>query len=424
MCPQYDIGLEEAISKMLDNLSPLAPICLPVDKVGGLVAAENCIARADCPSASTSLKDGYAVVAADLKHASQDKPVKLKVCGTSIAGDSTEKKVTSGSAAKIMTGARIPNGADAVIANEFTSEINDWVLCFRDTGQGRNILVQGYDVIKGKPVVSRGEILPPARTGLLAAAGISTLQVYPRPRIGILATGDELVSPGRRLRPGQLYASNLVTLRSWLSHFHMEVEAEIVGDQAQKLSTTVKSMLEHVDVLITSGGAWKSERDLTIRVLEELGGRIIFHRVRIGPGKAAALILLNGKTVFCLPGGPPSNETAFLQIVLPGLFRLAGRCPVVFENRKAILTKRVGGQKDWTQFFYAVAEERDGELFVRPLEKKSRLQCQANANALIKVPEGVEQLEPQQKIQVQILNVTPIPSLPESDSDSYPEGSL
>jgi len=151
---------------------------------------------------------------------------------------------------------------------------------------------------------------------------------------------------------------------------------------------------------------------LTIKVLEEMGGRIVFHRVRIGPGKAAALILLNGKTVFCLPGGPPSNEMAFLQIVLPGLFHLAGEPHVPFENRKATLTKRVGGQKDWTQFFYAVAEQRYGEWFVRPLEMKSRLQCQANANALIKVPEGVEQLEPQRQIQVQILDIIPILSHP------------
>ena len=406
MCAEYDIGLEEALSKTLDQLTPLAPVCLPVDEVGGLVAAENCIAGADCPSAPTSLKDGYAVVAADLENASQDRPVKLKVCGTSVAGGSTEMKVTSGAAAKIMTGARIPDGADAVIANEFTKEGDGWVLCWRDSGPGRNILVQGYDVTKGIPVASCGEVLAPAKTGLLAAGGISALRVHPRPRIGILATGDELVSPSKPLRPGQLYASNLVTLQSWLSHFHMEAEAAVVDDQTQNLSRTAKSMLERVDVLITSGGAWKSDRDLTIKVLEEMGGRIVFHRVRMGPGKAAALILLNGKTVFCLPGGPPSNEMAFLQIVLPGLFHLAGRPPVPFENRKATLTKRVGGQKDWTQFFYAVAEQRYEEWFVRPLEMKSRLQCQANANALIKVPEGVEQLEPQRQIQVQILDMT------------------
>ncbi|MHC4436881.1 MAG: molybdopterin molybdotransferase MoeA [Planctomycetota bacterium] len=412
MCTEYDIGFEEALSKTIDQLTPLAPVCLPVDEVGGLVAAENCIAKTDCPSVSTSLKDGYAVVATDLKDASQDRPVKLRICGTSVAGGSTKMKVTSGATAKIMTGARIPDGADAVIANEFTREENGWVLCCRDSDPGRNILVQGFDVTKGIPLASRGEVLAPAKTGLLAAGGISALRVHPQPRIGIMATGDELVSPSKPLRPGQLYASNLVTLRSWLSHFHMQVEAAVVGDQKQNLFRTAESMLESVDVLITSGGAWKSDRDLTIKVLEDMGGSIIFHRVRMGPGKAVALILLNDKTVFCLPGGPPSNEMAFLQVVLPGLFQLAGRIPVPFEDRKATLAKKVGGQKNWTQFFYAMAEQRFGELFVRPLEIESRLQCQANANALIKVPEGVERLEAQKQIHVQILDIIPILSHP------------
>jgi molybdopterin molybdotransferase len=184
----------------------------------------------------------------------------------------------------------------------------------------------------------------------------------------------------------------------------MEAEVAIVGDQTENLSRAAESMLENVDVLITSGGAWKSERDLTIKVLKEMGGDIIFHRLRMGPGKAVALIILNNKTVFCLPGGPPSNEMAFLQIALPGLFHLAGKLPVPFEHRTATLTKTVGGDKDWTQFFYAVIDENGGQWSVSPLEMKSRLRSQANANALIKVPEGLEQLEQKKHIQVQVLH--------------------
>jgi molybdopterin molybdotransferase len=403
MCAEYDIGLEEALSRVLDHLTPLAPVYLPVDEVGGLVAAEDCLAKADCPSVPTSLKDGYAVVWSDLENASEDRPVKLKVCGTSVAGGSSEIAVTPGAAVKIMTGARIPDGADAVIAEEFTREKDGWVSCLRDLDPRRNIIERGYDVAVGEPVASRGEVLTPARTGLLAAGGISTVRVHPRPRVGILATGDELVSPGEPLRPGQLYASNLVTLLSWLKHFHIEAEVALVGDQADSLAKAAERMLEHVDVLITSGGAWKSDRDLTIKVIQDMGGQVVFHRVRMGPGKAVALVLLNNKTVFCLPGGPPSNEIAFLQIALPGLLRLAGRSPVPFEYAEATLTKTVTGQKDWTQFFYAVIEENGGQWFVRPLEMKSRLRSQANANALIKIPEGIEQLEGHRQIQVQVL---------------------
>jgi molybdopterin molybdotransferase len=403
MCTEYDVGLEKALSKMLDKLTPLTPVYLPVDEVGGLVAAGDCVAAVNCPSAPTSLKDGYAVVSTDLENASEERPVKLTVCGRAVAGGDIEAAVESGTAVKIMTGARIPCGADAVIADEFTREKDGSVLCWRDAGPGRNMIEQGYDVIKGKPVASRGEVLTPARTGLLAAAGISAVQVHPRPRIGIIATGDEVVSPGKPLKPGQLYASNLVTLLSWLRHFRMKAEVAVVGDQREDLSRTVEHMFERVDVLITSGGAWKSDRDLTVKVLEEMGGDVVFHRVRIGPGKAVALILLNDKTAFCLPGGPPSNEIAFLQIALPGLFRLAGRSPDPFEHKTATLTKTVGGEKDWTQFIYATTEENDGQWFVSPLRMKSRLQSQANANALIKVPEGLEQLQQETQITVQVL---------------------
>ncbi|MFH1716232.1 MAG: gephyrin-like molybdotransferase Glp [Planctomycetota bacterium] len=400
---KYDIGLEQALSMMSDRLAPLAARNVPVAEAGGLVATEDVVAQVDCPSASASSRDGYAVISADLERACEDQPVKLKVCGVSVAGGDNPVAVEPGTAVKIMTGARIPPGADAVIAVEYSREQDGWVSCGRDTEPGRNIIEQGYDVLKGKPVAWRGEILTPARTGLLAAGGISEVRVHPRPRVGIVATGDELVSPGEPLRPGQLYASNLVTLFSWLRHFRMAAEVEVVGDRSEDLAAKIESLLEHADVLLTSGGAWKSERDLTVKVLKELGGEVVFHRLRMGPGKAVALVLLNGKTVFCLPGGPPSNEMAFLQIALPGLLWLAGKPPVPFEYRTAILTKTVGGQKDWTQFHYAAVEEREGQWFVSPLEKENRLQCQAKANALIKVPEGIEQLKQNKQIKVQVL---------------------
>ena len=401
MGAQYDIGFEQALSITLDRLTPLAAVSLPVNEAVGLVAAENCLAEADCPSAPTSAKDGYAVVWSDVEKASQERPVKLKVCGTSVAGGSSQMTVASGTAVKIMTGARIPDGADAVIADESAREEDGWVSCFRDSR--RNIIERGYDVAKGDVVASRGEILTPARTGLLAAAGISVVRVYPMPRVGVLATGDELVSPGEPLKAGQLYASNLVTLISWLRHFRMEAEVAIVADEADTLAKAATRMLERFDVLLTSGGAWKSDRDLTIKVLQEMGGEVVFHRVRMGPGKAVALILLDNKTVFCLPGGPPSNEIAFLQIALPGLLHLGGRPLVPFESAEATLTKTLRGQKDWTQFFYATLEQENGQWFVRPVETKSRLQSQANANALIKIPEGIEQLEEHRQIEVQVL---------------------
>ncbi len=400
---KYDIGLEQALSRTLERLTALPPIDIEIDKVEGLAVAENCIATVDCPSASVSMKDGYAVVSADMQKASQNRPVKLKVTGSVFAGSQEGKSVISGTAIKIMTGAKIPQGADAVISSEFTEKKNDGILCYRDTGCGRNILKKGHDVKKGDRIACPGEILMPAKTGLIAAGGIHSVRVHPLPRVGIIAIGDEVVKLGELLKEGQLYASNIVTLTSWLKHFHISAQISIVPDHTEKIRSTIESMLQNADVIITSGGVWKSERDLTVKTFQDMGGEVIFHRVRMGPGKAVAAILLNGKIAFCLPGGPPSNEMAFLQIVLPALLHLAGREPSPFEYKTATLTATVRGDSNWTQFFYARSGQNNGQLFVRPLEMKSRLQSQANANAIIKIPQGVEQLEKTQQIQIQIL---------------------
>ncbi len=403
MPSKYDVGFEQALSLTLDRLLPLEVIDIPIDKACGFAVAEDCHAIVDCPSATTSLKDGYAVVSADVNEASKENTVKLQLLGMLSAGDDSTFIVEPGKTVKVMTGASIPQNADAVVAIEFTSESGDNGLFFRDAPVGKNILTRGSDVAKGGLIATQGDILSPAMTGLLAAGGIHSVRVYARPKVGIIATGDEVVAPGKPIRPGQLYASNLVTLLSWLQHFRMETEAAVVPDEKDKIRNAMEGLLEKVDVLLTSGGAWKSERDLTTGVLMEMGGEVVFHRVRLGPGKAAALILVNGKVVLCLPGGPPSNEMAFLQIALPGLLKMAGKDPVPFEARTAVLSASVGGDITWTQFFQARLEKKDGRLYAHPLKLKSRLQSQATADALIKVPEGVEQLNKGDEVEVKVL---------------------
>jgi molybdopterin molybdotransferase len=304
-----------------------------------------------------------------------------------------------------MTGARIPYNANAVVSAEFTEKEDGRAVFYRGADPGKNILECGSDVAKGRTIVAEGNIIAPAMTGLLAAGGISTVCVYPFPRVGVISTGDEIIAPGLPIRTGQLYASNMVTLLSWLRRFRMETEIAVVPDQADKIHETMEGMLEEVDVLLTSGGAWKSERDLTTGVLMEMGGEVVFHRVRLGPGKAVALIMLDGKIVFCLPGGPPSNEMAFLQIALPGLLHMTGKLPKPFGFKKARLATSVGGDITWTQFFQAKLERKEGYFVAHPLKMKSRLQSQAAANALIKVPEGLESLNKGDEIEVQQLGM-------------------
>ncbi|SPD75374.1 Molybdenum cofactor synthesis domain protein [uncultured Desulfobacterium sp.] len=403
MIDRYDIGLEKAISITFDRLSPNRPAEVPVDRACGLVAAEDSYALVDCPSSTASLKDGYAVISDELKDAAIDHPVRLRVLGMLGAGDNSDLVLTTGTAIKVMTGASIPEGSDAVVSDEFTREECGWVLCFRDAGPGKNILARGSDVEKESRIKIKGQVLNPAMTGLLAAAGISSIRVYPKPRVGVVATGSEIVAPGNQLGPGQLYASNMVTLVSWLRRFGMEAESRVLPDNEDQIRAAIEAMLTKVDVLLTSGGAWKSERDLTTKILIEMGGELAFHRVRLGPGKAVALIIIADKVVFCLPGGPPSNEMAFLQIALPGLLYMSGRDQEPFEYRRAILSSPIEGDITWTQFYQGRLEERGRQLFVHPIKMKSRLMSQAIADALIGLPEGVDHFSEGDEVAVQVL---------------------
>ncbi len=322
----------------------------------------------------------------------------------SAAGDNIAGPVEPGLAIKVLTGALLPQGADAVIAVEFTREQANQVLCFKNAEPGRNVLFRGTDVETGELVVSKGEMLTPALTGLLAAGGVHQVSVFPKPRVAIVATGDEVVAPGHALKSGQVYASNIVTLNSWLRHFGIQGKSRVVKDNSKEIRRTFTSILSDADALLTSGGAWKSERDLTVRVLDEMGWELIFHRVRIGPGKAVAMGMLDGKPVFCLPGGPPSNEMAFLQLALPGILQIAGRSPIPFGIKKVRLASRVGGDPTWTQFYQAILERRGEEWWGVPLQMKSRIQSQARAEALIKLPEGVDRIEAGDMIEVQVLS--------------------
>ncbi|MCF8146415.1 MAG: molybdopterin molybdotransferase MoeA [Deltaproteobacteria bacterium] len=398
-----DIGLKEALSITLGTVKQVPPVTLPVEEVCGRVAAEDLFAVVDSPSATASLRDGYAVISKDIEGATKSHPVRLEMAGTSTAGDVTDRVIQPGAALKVLTGARLPGGADAVIAVEYAREEGDHVVCFRDAPAGRNVLFQGADVAIGKRLAGKGEVLTPGLTGLLAAGGISHARVIQMPRVGLVATGDEVVAPGRVLEPGQLYASNLVTLHSWLRQFRAEAKTDVARDDPDMIREAFSAMLQWADVLLTSGGAWKSERDLTVRVLEEMGCRVMFHRIRMGPGKAVAFGMIREKAVFCLPGGPPSNEMAFLQIALPGILQMGGRPPSPFQIKQMRIAETVGGTVDWTQFLHAVLERRGNEWWAVPQRLRSRLQSQARAEALIRVPEGVGELKAGEMAEVQML---------------------
>jgi len=229
-----------------------------------------------------------------------------------------------GQAVRILSGAPIPAGAQAVVAEEFTHQEGAQLFVFNNAEPGRNVLKKGEDVKQGDFLVGEGSLLTPGIVGFLASAGYMEIPVVRSPRVGIIATGDEVVAPGKPLPEGKLYASNLVTLAAWCHKYGFAVETDVLPDDEDVLRKGLRKALERYDAVITTGGAWTGDRDFVKSVLVDMGWKMEYHHIRMGPGKAVGFGMLGRKPVFILPGGPPSNHIAFLQLGLPGLKRLAG----------------------------------------------------------------------------------------------------
>ncbi len=402
------IGYEEALNLVNKNLKPLPPQKIPALYATGYVLAAEVRALVNVPQEDVSLKDGYAVRAKDISEASPEKPVALKLMGEISAGERKDFTLGPNTCVRVTAGALLPKGADAVLAEEFARKEGSVILALADAPPGKNILPRGTDVLAGEVLLPRGQKLTPLEVGLLAAAGVEEILVYPKPRIFLLATGDEVVAPGHPLKRGELYASNLVTLSAWCSQFGLPWVSRVVKDEAKLLEQTVEEFLSGPwEVLITSGGAWRGPKDLIVKVLERFGWQKIFHRVRMGPGKAVAFGLLKEKVVFCLPGGPPSNQMAFLNLALPGVLLLTGNQGPPFPETLVKLSQDVGGQKDWTQFLLGELKREGETLLFKPLKPKSRLSYLAQGEALIRVPEGEEKIRAGAMVCARLLKMMP-----------------
>jgi molybdopterin molybdotransferase len=398
------IGLEKALSITLDHTKPLAVERIELAESTDHVAASDLYALVDAPSMDSSLKDGYAVVSHEVADATPEMPVRLKLAGLLAPGGKKDIYLKLGTTVRVLTGARIPTGADAVVSEEFVKPEGDDILVMNFAEPGRNILRRGSDVEFRKCIIKHGQQISPGIIGLIAAAGHSMVPVFKNPAVAIVGTGDEIVAPGEPLAEGKLYASNITTINAWCKRYGMKTYMTIVHDDFETLTSTLKTISADVDAVITSGGAWTGDRDMVAQVFEGLGWQQYFHRIRIGPGKAVGFGMLDGKPVFILPGGPSSNLMGFLQIALPGLLALAGHADPSLPRVTARLGADLEGrQRDWTNFFFGKLEEGEGLPVFHPLQNSSRLRTIAEAEAIACIPEGQGPLSKGSVISVQVL---------------------
>ncbi len=386
------IPFAEARRHVLDRCAPLAPSPRALDDALGCVLAEAAVAPEAVPPFANSGMDGYAVRAADGAGAAEGAPVRLRVVGTIAAGAPPDIEVTPGSAVRIMTGAPVPPGADAVVMVERSTRVGeDEVDLTQAVPVGLHVRAAGDDVAAGDEVVAAGTVLHPAHLGVLASIGVRRPMVVPRPRVAVISTGDELVDDDRPLAPGQIRESNRPTLVAALRAYGVDaVDLGTVADDRDALSTALAAAAGTHDAVVTSGGVSMGDFDLVKVVLDELAD-MRWMQIAIRPAKPFAFGVLGGTPVFGLPGNPVSSLVSLSLLGVPGLRRLAGRpdldLPQVTAAAGTGLTRRADGRTAYVR----VACRWEGRgLVARPVvgQGSHQLAATAGANALAVLPDG------------------------------------
>ncbi|GAB3881216.1 UTP--glucose-1-phosphate uridylyltransferase [Terrabacter terrigena] len=403
--------VDEHLKAILATLEPSPTEWTRLTDALGLVVARDVRAKVDLPHFDNSSMDGYAVRADSLAGAG-DAPVRLRIVGEVAAGDDPSFSVGPGEAARIMTGAPMPEGADAVIAVEDTDGAAEGeVECRVPVEPGRYVRPRGEDVASGSVVVSAGEVVGARTIALLAACGYAEVEVHRRPHVVVLSTGAELVEPGKPLQPGQIHDSNSSML--WAAAVGAGASAEIraaVGDSDEELIRALDEVVGEADVVITSGGVSMGAYDVVKNALRSEG--IEFVKVAMQPGKPQGFGLLtgpNGRRVplFALPGNPVSSFVSFEVFVRPALRRLMRLNPEKRRLRPATLISGVESYGGRRQFGRAVvSRSAEGTLVAVPVAGQGShfVADLAKANALFVVPEDVTELVAGEVVDVLVLD--------------------
>jgi len=354
------ISVHDALTMILDTISPLGGERVGLLQAVGRVLAEEVRSEREVPPFANSAMDGYAVRWDDLRDANADLPVALTVLEVIQAGVVPTQMVTSGTASKIMTGAVIPPGADTVIRVEDTEEQDDRVWIKRQERLGTHIRASGEDIHRGQVVLEKGRVLRPADIGLLASVGRSMVLVRQRPRVAILSTGNELVEVDEALRPGQIVNSNAYTLAAAVQEAGCQpVPLEIARDTLEEIRAALHEAVRH-DVVLSTGGVSVGDFDFVKTAMDELGVRRLFWQVAQRPGKPLTFGLLRERPYFGLPGNPVSALVCFYLYVRPALGRMRGQEKLFSPVVSATLGEDIPKAKGLTEFVRCRLTRTDG----------------------------------------------------------------
>lgn len=406
------ISVDEARARILEHFHPLEAEEVPILEVLGRVLAEDIYSDIDIPPFANSAMDGYALRSGDTIGASRKSPVTLEVVADLAAGHTTHVKVEPGTAIRIMTGAPLPGGADAVVRFEETSEglRGGWgptVEVYKEVSPRENVRPAGEDIQRGELALAKGTVLRPQEVGVLASLGRPGVEVIRRPRVAILATGDELVGIDEEIGPGQIRNSNEYSTAAQVMRYGgVPVRLGIAGDRVEELKAKIEEGLAaKVDLFLTSAGVSVGEYDVVKEVLAS-EGEMDFWQVNMKPGKPLAFGQIRGVPLIGLPGNPVSAMVSFEQFARPAILTMLGKGPRAKPEVEVIVDEEVtnSGRRGFIRSMVTRQEDGYHARVVTGPRGSGILTSMVRANALLIVPEGTTLVKAGERLRAQMLD--------------------
>jgi putative molybdopterin biosynthesis protein len=399
----------QAVENALGGLKPLGVEIVPLERALGRVLAENIYATIDLPPFDRSEVDGYAVDSRSTFEADEDKPVELKIIGTSLVGKVPNTEVNLNEAIEIDTGAPLPRGADAVIMVEHTKKIDEKrVLVYKSVRPGENVAQAGSDIRIGERALRKGTLISAREIAVLAGLGINTVRVYTKPRIAVISTGDEIVMPGSKLESAKVYDVNGFSLSSMVAEMGAQPSyLGVVPDDPKLIEDVVLRAYENYDIVITSGSTSAGIKDTIYKVFNNLGKPgLVVHGLKIKPGKPTVAAVVNDKLLFGLPGFPLSSMVAFLVFVRPILAKIIGlsleQSEVKIQARMAFKVQAGKGKREYLPV--NIVQVRDHFKAYPLLAGSGSATALAFADGFIEIPESREFLDENEIVDVKLIS--------------------
>ena len=380
------LDLEKAIENSLELIKQLDSKKIDLINSEGHFNSSNVISPVDLPGFDNSAMDGFAIINSDLKQATKSKPKSLECIDISPAGTFPNKDIKSGTCIRVFTGSPIPMGANAVIMQEDCNIQKNNITIKNQVKPWDNIRIQGEDIRKGDKLISKGEKINAGIIGLLSAVGYKTIEVIRQPRVGLIATGSELIEPKIKLSLGKIYESNRTMLAAMVKQSNaLPTVYPIVKDDLKKTVSALKTAFAENDLIITSGGVSVGDHDYIKAAFKQIGGKINFWKVSIKPGKPIMVGQINRKILFGLPGNPISALITFLLIVRPSILKLQGAKNCHLKKYKGILKNEIINNGN-RRHFVRVKLNEDSYVSILGNQRSHMLSGLPETNGLIDMP--------------------------------------